>query len=231
MLELIKTSLEHKILPPANPSAKIHPALFLLHGRGSNEDDLLGLAPYLDPRFFMIAVRAPFQFPYGGFTWYDTPEAGSPEPGEFEQSYDRLMQCIEAATMHYPIDAGRLFLMGFSMGTVMSYAIALTRPDLIRGVVANSGYIPEGVNLSFRWDRLKGKGFFVAHGVHDPVIGIETARRAKEMLLKAEADLTYREYPIAHSMSEESIDDVSRWLRQRLEPGGRESGKQKANEN
>jgi len=215
-LKLIKTSLEHKILPP-DDSTKRHPALILLHGRGSNEDDLLGLAPYLDPRFFLIAVRAPLRFSLGGFTWYEMPEVGSPDPGQFRESYARLMEFLEDVKAHYPVDAGRIVLLGFSMGTVMAYAAALTKPDAAAAVAANSGYVPEGLDLPFQWNGLKGKRFFIGHGVHDDVIGVEAARRAKELLSGTEADLTYREYPIGHTMSEDSIDDVAHWLSAGLE--------------
>lgn len=215
-MQPIRTSLEHKILPPHGTSGELHPALVMLHGRGSNEDDLLGLAPFLDPRFFMIAVRAPLRFQHGGYTWYEMPEVGSPYVPQFTESHDRLVQFLEDVKTQYPVDPNRMYLLGFSMGTVLSYAIALTKPEWIRGVAANSGYIPESVPLKFQWDRLERTGFFVAHGVHDPVIGIAAARRAKELLSGAKADLTYREYPIAHTMSEESVDDVSHWLQQRI---------------
>lgn len=215
-MQPIKTSLEHKILTPED-SAQPHPALLLLHGRGSNEDDLLGLAPYLDPRFFFIAVRAPFQFPFGGYTWYEMREIGSPEPHQFHESYTRLMQFFDDVKSQYPIDPERIFLLGFSMGTVMAYAAALTKPDAVTAVAANSGYVPEGLDLPFQWDRLKGKRFFIGHGVHDEVISVNAARRAKELLSGTEVDLTYREYPIGHTMSEESIDDVAHWLSAGLE--------------
>jgi len=218
-LKLIKTSLEHKILPPADSTGR-HPALVLLHGRGSNEDDLLGLTPYLDPRFFFIAARAPLRFSFGGFTWYEMPEVGSPDPGQFRESYARLMEFLEDVKSHYPVDPGQMVLLGFSMGTVMAYAAAFTKPDAVAAVAANSGYVPEGLDLPFQWDRLKGKRFFVGHGVHDDVIGVKAARRAKELLSGTEAELTYREYPIGHTMSEESIDDVAHWLTAGLEGAG-----------
>jgi phospholipase/carboxylesterase len=102
------------------------------------------------------------------------------------------------------------------MGAVMSYALALTEPDRVRGVVAHSGYIPEDTNLGFAWKNLRGTAFFVAHGTHDPVIDVRFARRAKD-LLSEKAPLTYKEYSIPHSMSEESVDDCASWLRKHLE--------------
>lgn len=215
-MNAIRSTLEHRITIPNLSPAGTYPALIMLHGRGANEQDLLGLTPHFDPRLMIIAARAPFSFSYGGYTWYDMLEVGAPEPGQFSESYERLIRFLEDVREHYPVDRNRLFLLGFSMGTVMAYAYALTKPENIRGVAAHSGYIPESTSLVFRWDQLKNTAFFVAHGEHDPVIGVEYARRAKKLLSAAAADLTYKEYPIAHSMSEESVEDVSAWLKHRV---------------
>jgi len=102
------------------------------------------------------------------------------------------------------------------MGAVMSYAFSLTRPQEVKGVVAHSGYIPENTQLVFDWPGMKGKDFFVAHGTLDPVIGIQFGRRAKELLEKNNANVVYREYPIPHAMSEESVSDFSSWLGRRI---------------
>ncbi len=211
-MDVRQSTLLHKIAPASTDFNKPKPAIILLHGRGANEDDLLGLAPFLDPRFFVVAARAPFLFPHGGATWYDMLTVGSPEPRQFMESYEKLVQFVDDVKRFYPVDPHQLYLLGFSMGTVMSYAYALTHPEAVRGVVAHSGYVPEDTPLSFAWDRLKGKSFFVAHGTEDPVIGVEFARRARQLLSKTEATVAYHEYALPHSMSEESVQDFSQWL-------------------
>ncbi len=151
----IPSTLVHKILPARQLSGDRSPAIILLHGRGSNEDDLLGLAEFLDARCILVAARAPFDFqPSGGFTWYDLLEVGRPDPKMFAESYRRLTQFIEDVKKGYPIDPSRVFFLGFSMGTIMSYAMALTNHGEVAGVVANSGYIPEDAELNFEWDQL-----------------------------------------------------------------------------
>ncbi|MCI0708362.1 MAG: alpha/beta fold hydrolase [Ignavibacteriae bacterium] len=213
----VQSSLIHKVIEPAGDGQPPYPTLILLHGRGTNEDDLLGLAPYLDPRFLIISARAPFQFSMGGWTWYEILEVGSPHPRQFQESYNKLVQFLADLKQHYPVDPSKIFFLGFSMGTVMSFAMALTKPQEIAGVIAHSGYAPENTHLNFTMEKLQNTSFFVAHGVRDPVIPVHFGRRAKELLSSANADLTYREYPIAHQISEESLSDLSSWLRQRLE--------------
>jgi phospholipase/carboxylesterase len=214
----LQSSLYH-IVAPSGPSEERggpRPALILLHGRGADENDLMGLAPYLDPHFMFLSVRAPFRFPFAGWTWYEILEVGSPHPEQFKESYERLCQFLDDVKRHYPVDPERMFLLGFSMGSVMSYALSLTKPEHIAGVVAHSGYIPENTELQFQWDKLDRTAFFVAHGTHDAVIPVDFGRRARDLLVKSNTQLTYKEYPIAHQISDKSLHDLSGWLKQRL---------------
>jgi phospholipase/carboxylesterase len=102
------------------------------------------------------------------------------------------------------------------MGSIMSFAVSLTKPQMVRGIVAHSGYIPENTSLQFAWDRLQHLSLFVAHGLDDSVIPVHFGRRAHELLSKTQADLTYKEYPISHSISEQSLSDLSDWLQKTL---------------
>lgn len=237
-MNVIQSALLHKISPPRRRVGDTAPGLILLHGLGANEDDLLGLADYLDERFFIVSPRAPF--PYGsndpqgrrrlewggGFTWYDLMEVGRPEPKMFAESYGKLTRFLGEIVAGYPVDPAKVFLLGFSMGTMMSYSLLLTKPDLIAGVVANSGYIPEEIDLprteafrgkQFQWDKLEGKSVFIAHGIQDPVIPVQWGRRSKELFSQTRANVLYKEYPMGHEISEESLGDLSRWLTQRLD--------------
>jgi phospholipase/carboxylesterase len=215
---VISSTLVHTIRQPGGSNTRNHPVLMLLHGRGTNENDLLELVDYLDPRFFIVSVRAPFEFEQGagGYTWYEVQDVGIPHPRQFEESYDRLSQFVLDVNQNYPVDPRRIFMLGFSMGSIMSLALSLTKPELIRGVVAHSGYIPENTSLQFAWNRLKNLSLFIAHGVNDSVIPVHLGRRAHDRLSQTEADLTYKEYPIAHSMSEQSVSDLADWLREKL---------------
>lgn len=219
---MISSTLVHKIRLPAEGASDKNPALILLHGMGTSEDDLLGLVDYLDPRLFIVSVRAPYRHEegLGGYTWYDVhsigKDIGLPHPQQFEESYNRLVQFVLDVKQYYPVDGNRVFLLGFSMGSVLALALSLTRPELIRGIVAHSGYIREDTTLKFALDRLQSLSMFVAHGVEDPVIPVRLARRAHDLLRKTNTDLTYKEYPIAHTISEQSLHDLSVWLKNKL---------------
>lgn len=207
-------ALHHIALQPERKTAGPHPAMIMVHGRGADEEDLPGLAERLDPRLLILSVRAPYPFSSGGgYTWYDVGEVGSPEPAMFRESHERLSRFVEEALAAYPIDPARLFLLGFSMGTVMSLALSLAQPGLVRGVSANSGYVAERTHLVYRWEELAGTSFFITHGTFDPVIPVGMARRAKELFAASNAPHLYREYPMAHQITDESLRDIAAWLR------------------
>ena len=209
----IPTTLEHRVLHPEGTREAKHPTVIMLHGRGADEEDLLSLAEEYDPRLLVLSVRAPYPFSYGsGFTWYDVGTIGTPDPAMFRHSYGLLSGFVDDALRSYPVDPARLFLLGFSMGTVMAFALSLTRPELFRGVVAQSGYVPEGTHLSFRWQALGGLAYFVAHGTEDPVIPVAFARRTRQLLEQSNARVEYREYPMGHQISQESIRDSASFL-------------------
>jgi phospholipase/carboxylesterase len=205
-------SLHHLHLEPETPVREKHPTVLLIHGLGADENDLAGLAGSLDPRAMFLSVRAPFTLDYGGYKWYDFLEAGKPEPIMFKESCDKLSQFIHDATIHYSINPKALYLLGFSMGTVMSMAMVLSQPHLYRGVIANSGYLAEGTHLEYHWNRLNGTDFFVAHGTFDPLVPVHASRIIREKLEAAHARVEYHEFAMAHEISEESLDAMARWL-------------------
>jgi phospholipase/carboxylesterase len=211
-MQAIRSTLEHRVLFPEQSARERHPALIMLHGRGADEEDLVGLVPVFDRSLLVLSVRAPHRFSFGGYTWYEVGEAGRPEPELFQDSYDRLMQFVGDALAAYPIDTGRVYLLGFSMGTVMGYAISLTHTELFRGMIAHSGYVPEGTNLVLRWNELAGRSFFIAHGVADDVIPVSLARRARHLFESSTASTFYKEYPIGHEISQESLQDAAKFL-------------------
>ena len=217
-MQQIQSTLIHKLISPRVSQDTKHPTLILLHGRGADENDLLGLAEYIDERFFIISVRAPFPFQFGGgYTWYDVLDVGSPEPKMFAESYTKLTQFLDDVRKGYSVDPEKVYLLGFSMGTIMSCAMLLTKPQFIAGVAANSGYVPENTDLKFNWNKLRGKEIFIAHGAHDPVIPVQLGRRALELFKKTDAHVAYKEYPMGHQISDESLRDMSLWLTQRLD--------------
>lgn len=206
-------SLHHLLIQPRKDSAGKAPVVILLHGMGSNEHDLPELLPYLDPSLLGISVRAPFPFQYGdGFTWFGLVDGIQPEPEMFRESCDRLRRFVSHVIDSYPVDPRRLLLLGFSMGSIMSFATALAHPGVVTAVAATSGFIPEGTHLEFHWKELRGFPCFLSHGIHDPVIPVSLSRHSRDILESHGADVTYREYPLGHTIGEATLSDLAAWI-------------------
>jgi len=183
-----------------------NPTLIMLHGRGSDEQDLFGLKDQLDPRLTIYSLRAPHQFEWGGYTWFDLYEDGTIDEKGFWESTNEIIAFLKT------LQTKKLFLLGFSMGAIMSYAIALTHPTLCTGVAALSGFAPEQLRQQYRLQELQDLHIFVSHGIQDPVIPISAARETKNLLTHSNAHVSYNEYTMAHQINDDCLSDVKVWL-------------------
>src|SRR5690242_20263313 len=128
-------SLTHLFQPPRQPADGSPPLLILLHGYGSNERDLVGLAPYLDRRFQIVSARAPHFLMPDGYAWFELGWTAANDITinfqQAEQSRVLLTNFVAEALTAYGGDPGRVYLLGFSQGAIMSASVALTAPELI----------------------------------------------------------------------------------------------------
>jgi phospholipase/carboxylesterase len=190
--------------------------LVLHHGRGAEESDLLGLADALDPRrrLRVVTPRAPLRLPGSpGYHWYLVPRVGYPDHDSFHAARAALAELHDDLWEETGIGPERTVLGGFSMGTVMSYAMALgaDRPA-VAGVLAFSGFVPtvEGWEPSLA-DR-QGTRAFVAHGRRDPIMEVGFAHRARGLLEGGGLEVEYRESDVAHSIDPAHLQAAGSWL-------------------
>ena len=210
---MIQVSL-HYIAHNENPGA---PLLLLLHGYGSNEQDLLGLAPYLDARLMCVSARAPYVLDFGGFAWFNIdmrPEGIGFDFDEARQSLQQVFALVEALAAEY--QPSRLFVGGFSQGASMALAVALQQPDRFAGALALSGLYGEALMPEDR-ETVRGFKVFVSHGLQDTVIPIAQARSSKELLDPLGLDMVYNEYEMPHAIDRTCLEDIAVWLRTRLD--------------
>jgi len=223
-----KLALKHLVREPADEGRTPPPLLLLLHGVGSNEEDLFALAPYQDERFLVVSARAPVALDYGGYGWFRidfTPRGMVADLEQAQQSLRLLPGFVDELVEAYGADGRRVYLMGFSQGAMMSLALTLTRPEKVAGLVAMSGRLLRQVmELEPDRDALTGKPILVTHGLYDPVLPVENGRAVRDHLAGLPVDLTYREYPMQHEVSAESLRDVVGWLTKRLDSSRGASG-------
>ena len=206
-------TLHHIVSEPREGRAESAPTLVLLHGVGSNERDLMGLAPSLDPRFRVISVRAPLVLGAGSFGWYHVefrPDGFLVNEQEARESLEQLLAFLADLP-------GPVYLMGFSQGCIMALSVALREPEKVAGVVGMSGRLLDALlENTAEPERLKGLPVMVVHGTTDNVISIRDGRGIRDRLATLPVDLTYREYDMGHYVTEQSISDIREWLSARL---------------
>lgn len=214
-------SLVHLVRAPIRPGGGSAPLLLLLHGVGSNEQDLFGLAPSLDERLTIVSARAPLSMGPSAFGWFPvqfTPQGPVHDPAAAERSRALLVRFVDELVERYGANRRRVYVGGFSQGAIMSLAVGLTRPETVAGVLAMSGRtLPEAIANRAPDAALRGLPILVQHGLYDQVLPISHGQATRAALEALPVDLTYREYPIAHQVSAESLADAVAWLRERLD--------------
>jgi len=213
------TSLAFRIAQPRTGGVGKPPLLLLLHGYGSNEDDLFSLAPYLDERFLIISARAPVtltSYSFASYAWFSlgfTPQGVIIDEQEAESSRLALHSFIKEVVDRYEVDSGAVYLMGFSQGAMMSLSVALTFPGTAAAVVAMSGRLfPQTVEQITDRDALSGLPIFISHGTRDTLLPIHHARDTRSKLAELPVELTYHEYRMGHEINEQSLRDITGWL-------------------
>lgn len=181
----------------------------------------MGLSPYLDERFFIVSVRGPVTLGPGMYAWFHVlldPIQPQINAQEADHSRITLLLFIDEVAAAYNTDPSRTYLLGFSQGAIMSLSLALTRPEKLAGVVAMSGRVlPEVLPKMAPAEAMRGLPILVVHGTEDVVLPIHHGRAARDRLSALPVALTYREYSMGHNVSEETLADVTTWLRQRLD--------------
>jgi phospholipase/carboxylesterase len=203
---------------PAQQQNGPPPLLLMLHGFGSNEHDLMGLAPYLDPRFHIVSARAVYDIGMG-YAWYylyGVPGNLQADGASRAHSLEVLKKFVSSLPERLGADTRRVYLLGFSQGAVMSLSLALTIPHLVAGVVAISGYLDESVLPGVRPESLDHLDILVQHGTYDDLLPVELGRQVNAYLETLPVRLTYREYPIAHSIHPQGLMLTQQWLAERL---------------
>lgn len=190
--------------------------LVLHHGRGTDERDLIGLADVFDPerRLHVAAPRGPLRMPnWPGYHWYVVPRVGYPDPGTFRDSVALLSELHDELWERTGIGPERTILGGFSMGTVMSYGLGLSagRPAPA-GILALSGFVPTVPGWEPALETRQDLRVFIAHGRRDPVIGVEFAQRARELLSRGGLEVEYRESDAVHQIDPQHIPAAVSWL-------------------
>ena len=207
-----------------NPEVS-YPLVIMLHGFGAHMGDLAGLAPAIEDKGYVYACpNAPIPFDFGGghvgYGWMPRQNVASPEEVEAARSNSEalLRDCFEEIFEKLNATPGKMALLGFSQGGAMTYRCGLGRPDLFAGLVALSAAVFDTGILRPNLPEGRDQPIFVAHGVGDMQINVETARATRDFLEGEGYHPEYREYNMGHEIPFEVLRDLIPWITGVLPP-------------
>lgn len=204
--------MTYELRSPKNVEpGKKYPALFVMHGIGSNEQNMLSLVDGLEDSFFVFNIRGHLS-QGAGFAYFTIQGYGNPNRDVFDDAIVRLTNFIDDASQAHPLDMSRLYLLGFSQGAILAMTLGLTLGHSVRGIVALSGYIPGFVKEEYKIQPVDEMSVFISHGQDDQVLPYEWGIDNETFFRAKSATTTFRTYPEPHTVSPENMRDFQRWL-------------------
>jgi phospholipase/carboxylesterase len=216
---MVDLPLSHVHVEPDTRGEGPAPAVFVLHGRGADEEDLLPVARHLPGELHVVSLRAPDPL-QGGYTWYDLDLSGGglhqsqPDSEDFRRSLDRLSESVDAAVAGYDIDPARVGLLGFSQGAITSFSALVEAPGRYEWVVGLHGYL--AAEHADRDVDLGGTPVFVGAGTADQVIPASRGEAAADRLREMGADVEFHTYRAPHGVGADELEDVVAFVEGRV---------------
>ena len=200
-------------------SSENPPLLILLHGYGSNKEDLFSFAEELPDDLLIISAQAPLSMAFGGYAWYsinfDAINGKFSDLKEAKQSLDKIAVFIDEIKKKYNTKPDKTFLLGFSQGAILSYSLSFFYPNKVQHVIALSGYInsellPTDISKDIKTD------YYCSHGSVDQVLPVEWARKSKPFLDNLGLQNVYSEYNVGHGVAPQNFYSFKAWIEARL---------------
>ena len=188
-----------------------------MHGVGSNEQDLMGLAPQIPERFHVLSLRAPFRMGPGAHAWFDfsIEPNGERTINEEQEAQSRALvaQAVESAAEQLGIPPERVVVGGFSQGGIMALSLLLTQPALMQAAMVWHGrLLTQMLPQAAPPDALRGKQMWLSHGTHDNVIPLAHAQAIAHHMAPLPVTLAYHEFPGAHEIRPSELAATVTWL-------------------
>jgi len=192
------------------------PTIFFLHGFGSNMQDLFGLTQFFGREWNCISLQATIPVHYGGWAWAELDHKNIkelPRPEQMRDHHGKVIESIEKCVEVLDLDPTMIDLLGFSQGATLSMYCGLKDPTRFRSIVALCGLLPvEKIRPEIDLDAERDVDIFMGNGLSDMVVPISLARESRDGLMSIGVSPTYREYDSEHTIPNDCLGDVIKWL-------------------
>ena len=196
---------------------KNNKVIIMFHGYGSNKEDLFSFAKFMNPNFLIISIQGHIQMDYNSYCWWtlslNNDMQLQMDVKEAKNSLNELNRFIsEDLSVKYDFGLNQVYLLGFSQGCMISYALSINFPKNYKKAVGLSGKIPhEIINFNEKFD-YSNHNFFCSHGLNDQVIPIEFARESDRWFSEKNINHKYLEFDSAHGINSENFEQMNLWL-------------------
>lgn len=192
---------------------KLYPAVFLMHGMGSNEQDLPPLLNELKDQCHIFSLRGPIVQP-PGYAFFTIEEFGKPDKAIFDKIVIHIRDFIEEVVNEYPVDATKLFVMGFSQGAILSQTLSLVLGnEKLAGAVVLSGYLPEHVRDEYYKHDVTSLPMLVTHGTMDYMLPYQWGEATRDYFKEQGADVTFLSFEDGHGVTPAVQEEIIRFFK------------------
>ena len=205
--------LDFIVRQPKTKTEENPPLLMLIHGYGSNENDLFAFAEFLHPSLMVVSLRAPHSLQMTGHAWYsihfDAEQGKWSDDEEAIGSRELVLQFLDELLEIHPYDRSQVHLLGFSQGAILSYGLGLTYPKRFASVIALSGYLNE--NITQLPEPKDAPALYAAHGSLDEVVPYDWGQRSAELLQQKGFAIQFDAFPVGHTVGQEGFYKLLEW--------------------
>jgi phospholipase/carboxylesterase len=193
--------------------------LILLHGYGSNEQDLFSFSEELPDDLLIVSAQAPHEMGHGSYAWYainfDDTNGKFSDLKQAKTSIDKIAVFIDEIKQKYQTNTDKTFLLGFSQGAILSYSLSFFYPNKVQYIIALSGYIntellPASISKEIKTN------YYCSHGSVDQVLPVDWARKSKPFLDNLRFPNVYSEYAVGHGVAPQNFYSFKSWIEERL---------------
>lgn len=207
----MKSPFKFKYTAPAASTEK-QPAIFLLHGLGSNEEDLFALVGDFKDQCHIFGLQGPIEHRPGYAFYTFDGEEGKPNRQVFDKVVSVTAAFIREAVQAYNLDPARLFVVGFNQGAVVAQALAVSMGDEIRGTAVLSGFLPQFVAEEYSLKHQGTSKMFISHGEYDYVYPYSWGQQSAYYFDQAGLDVTFKTYDEGHGVTPQNLQDLIAFL-------------------
>ena len=196
------------------------PLLIMVHGYGSNEKDLFSFSRAIPEHITIISLRGDIEIQNNGYAWYnislDFNGNKSYDINKAHESRDKIVKCIDQCIEMYNIDNKNITLMGFSQGSMLVNAVALSFPEKVNNIISLSGAFDPNIIEISEIKLLKKLSFYVSHGTQDEILPFELSKQSLKILDQNEVNYIFEEYPIGHGVSPDNFKSMLKWMDEKI---------------